>query len=508
MSKLGLLFFFSLSLLALGACSPEEGAQLASLSRDEFVDSEPEPVLQASTGGEDEGLSQEPRPEYRQQLQAFVETAKVDESVGRQKKGFHNVSDTVGGRRLGRKNVTEIEIRIRRTAADAGNAERLARDAEAEARAAAEAAQAAAEAARLAEAEAAAKRAAAEEAARRAAAEEAARRAAAEQAAAEEAARQAAAEEAARKAALEAARLEAERLAREAAAAEAQRKAAEAAAQKALAEEAARKLEAERKAEAARKAAEQRAAEARAAAIEASRADILFYINKYDQTKKLRRCLSHFGKSVNEEGFLAHLDKSLNWHISFALFAEEPRVYPMEQSFKKVRYHSEPLYVLKRGMFDSDPPGFWGKADPAVKRGKIFHDSLVNRGQQFSSNGNLITDNYDVPKLWHGSSEIADPLSGLAKFLKDGTAFRHNAKKYVVIVDHGHLPYYTGREWGDFLAKNRGVKFILLSSRRSAVSDFSAKGAFKWIPFCGDPKAAKKLADYIVESYGAPRFAE
>ena len=50
----------------------------------------------------------------------------------------------------------------------------------------------------------------------------------------------------------------------------------------------------------------------------------MFYINQYDKTKNMRRCLQRFGQSIKKDGFLEHLDKSLNWHISFAVFAETP----------------------------------------------------------------------------------------------------------------------------------------------------------------------------------------
>ena len=188
-------------------------------------------------------------------------------------------------------------------------------------------------------------------------------------------------------------------------------------------------------------------------------------------------------------------------------------MYPLERDGGRVTHRnsfSEYRYVLKKGMFDSDPPGFWGsKPDPAAKRSEIFRDSLVYYGPRIDDRDGSTQNDYDVPRLWT-NGEVADPLSGLAKFLKDGTAFRHNAKKYVVIVDDGHLPFYKENEWSRFFAGNRGVTFILLSSRRSAVPNYPAgPGKFKWIPFCREnTKPSKKLADYIAESYGHGHYEE
>ena len=492
MNKLAV-FFFLLSLLTLGACNPDEGVQLASVAgKDQVISSGDMPFVQASDAGSQE------QPEYQRRLQAFVATSNVNEAVGR-KKAAGEVGGTVGHSRLRGKEVTEIEIRIRRSAAEAKTAKELAEQAAAEAQKAMEAAKIAAEAAHQAEAEAAAKRAAAAAAAKRANEEEMAKRAAAEKAAAEEAARMAAAEEAARMADLEAARRAADMAAKEAAAAEARRVAAEAAAQEAMDREAQRQLQAERKAGLAKEQAEKQAAEAREAAIKASRVDILFYINGKDRTKKLPYCLRDLGESIEGANFLKYLDKTLNWQISFAAFSDNPKLYPLERNGYRLRLNGETQYLLRKGMFSGQKKGLF-RSSSEEQMDQVFRDSLVNDGPQYNSRGDQVHVSYDAPQVW-GSYSIGDPIGGLLKLLKDGSSFRENAKKYIVVVDQGHLSFYSQDEWSAFFAESGDARFILMSPRRSTVSAFPVNGSFKWIPFCGHPNAVKNLAEHIVESY-------
>lgn len=221
-------------------------------------------------------------------------------------------------------------------------------------------------------------------------------------------------------------------------------------------------------------------------------ANMLFFVSSklahVDANIHKENCWSSLNQSVKDNGFLLYLD-SLQWRVSMSFYSDEHPELSLLTKKNQGMFSSEPVEptpVLSRDMYNL------GVSE------KAFSDSMTPFSKMFPEK----TQDDHLPQLVSPRPDTEDVLGALSNLILGNPELTAgNGRLNIVIVDNGQFPFYTEEEWRNFYSLHPYAKLILLSSRRSNISNLlhviNNRTFIEWLPICSSDNMAQELGTYL-----------